>query len=303
MDRIDTLTAFHAAASEGGFAAAARRLKLSRAQVSKLMAELEAQLGVRLFQRTTRRMSLTAAGRSYLDATRGVLETLTAAADAVREAQSALSGPMRINAPVSFGAAHVAPLLTGFLTAHPGVHIDLTLNDRVVDLVEEGYDMVIRIGVLPSSSLIARRLAPARLAIVAAPAYFKRHGRPKRPEDLKQHNCLGYANWSLRDEWPFTGADGRTTRVRVRGNLASNNGDALRQCALDGLGIIQQPTFSIGPDLAAGRLERVLTAYRLRDLAVYAVAAPGAMGLKQRALADHLAKAWAGTPPWDKNIR
>jgi DNA-binding transcriptional LysR family regulator len=300
MDRIDALAAFHAAAADGGFAAAARRLKLSRAQVSKLIAEMETQLGARLFQRTTRRLNLTEAGRSYLNATRGVLETLDSAANAVRDTQSTLTGPLRINAPVSFGTAHIAPLLTGFLAQHPGVQIDLTLNDRVVDLIEEGYDMVVRIGVLPDSSLIARRLAPARLAIVGAPAYFKRQGRPKRPEDLKAHNCLGYSYWSLRDEWPLTGPDGRTTRVKVRGTFSSNNGDALRQCALDGLGLIQQPTFSIGPDLAAGRLERVLTGYGLRDLAVYAVTAPGAAGLKQRAFADYLARAWAGTPPWDK---
>lgn len=300
MDRIDALAAFHAAAADGGFAAAARRLKLSRAQVSKLIAEMETQLGARLFQRTTRRLNLTEAGRSYLNATRVVLETLDGAANAVRDTQSTLTGPLRINAPVSFGIAHIAPLLTGFLAQHPGVQIDLTLNDRVVDLIEEGYDMVVRIGVLPDSSLIARRLAPARLAIVGAPAYFKRHGRPKRPEDLKAHNCLGYSYWSLRDEWPLTGPDGRTMRVKVRGTFSSNNGDALRQCALDGLGLIQQPTFSIGPDLAAGRLERVLTGYGLRDLAVYAVTAPGAAGLKHRAFADYLARAWAGTPPWDK---
>lgn len=303
MDRLEALTAFHATTSEGGFAAAARRLKLSRAQVSKLIAELETELGARLFQRTTRRMSLTAAGRSYLNATRGVLETLAGAADAVREAQSSLTGLLRINAPVSFGTAHLSPLLTGFLIQHPGVQIDLTLNDRMVDLVEEGYDLVIRIGVLPDSSLIARKLAPARLAIVGSPAYFRRNKRPERPEDLKAHNCLGYANWSLRDEWPFTAPDGRMTRVQVRGSLASNNGDVLRQCALDGLGLIQQPTFNIGPDLAAGRLEQVLSNYRLRDLAVYAVTAAGAAGLKQRVLTEHLARAWSGTPPWDKNVR
>lgn len=303
MDRFSALSAFHAAAGDGGFAAAARRLKLSRAQVSKLIAELETQLGAKLFQRTTRRMSLTAGGRSYLNATRGVLEALDGAANAVRDAQTSLSGALRINAPVSFGTAHLTPLLTPFLDRHPGVQIDLTLNDRVVDLVEEGYDMVVRIGVLPDSSLVARRLAPARLAIVGSPAYFKRHGTPLRPEDLKAHNCLGYAHWSLRDEWPLTGRDGRTTRVKVRGSLSSNNGDALRQCALDGLGLIQQPTFSIGPDLAAGRLEQVLSGYGLRDLAVYAVSAPGAAGLKQRALTDHLARAWAGTPPWDRALR
>lgn len=303
MDRLAALSAFHAAAGDGGFAAAARRLKLSRAQVSKLIGDLETQLGARLFQRTTRRMSLTTAGHSYLNATRGVLETLDGAANAVRDSQTRLTGPLRVNAPVSFGAAHLAPLLTSFLTRHPGIQIDLTLNDRIVDVIEEGFDMAIRIGVLADSSLMARRLAPARLAIVGSPTYFKRNGRPKQPEDLKAHNCLGYAHWSLRDEWPFTKPDGRTTRVKVTGTLSSNNGDALRQCALDGLGIIQQPTFSIGPDLAKGRLERVLTGYGLRDLGVYAVTAPGAMGLKQRALSDHLAKAWAGTPPWDTGWR
>jgi DNA-binding transcriptional LysR family regulator len=301
MDRFRSLEVFAASAAHQNFAVAARELKLTRAMVSRHIAELEAHLGTRLFQRTTRRVSLTDAGRVLAARANALIEALGDTENAVRDMNATLHGPLRVNAPVSFGHEYLAPLVAAFLRKHPGVSVDLTLNDRTVDLVEEGYDVVIRVGVPADSSLIARRLAPAHLVIVGSPSYLKARGTPARPEDLKDHNCLGYTYWSLRNEWPLTGPDGKTRRIRVSGSMTSNNGDALRVAALQGIGLILQPTFSVGPDIAAGRLVNVLPGFQPRELTVHALYAPGAApGARLRAFIDTLATAWSGTPVWDK---
>ena len=304
MDRFRSYEVFVRTAEKLNFAAAARDLKLTRAMVSKHVADLEHHLGTRLFQRTTRRVSLTEAGRALAARASTLIEAVGETEDAVRELHSELRGRLRVNAPVTFGAQFVAPLVAKFLKEHPAVDVDLTLNDRTVDLVEEGYDLVIRIGRLQDSSLIARQLAPARLVIAGAPSYLKAAGIPRVPSDLKKHNCLGYAYWSLRDEWPLTTPEGKTERVRVKGSLVSNNGDALREAAIQGLGLIMQPAFSIAADLRSGRLQEVLTGHAPRDLTVQALYAPGsAPTAKLRAFIDTLAREWKGSPPWDRNPR
>ena len=301
MDRFRALEVFAKTAERLNFAAAARELKLTRAMVSKHIGDLEARLGVRLFQRTTRRVSLTESGRALAARAGALIDTVVEVENEVRDLHTVLRGRLRVNAPVSFGAQHLAPVVAHFLGDNPGVDIDLTLNDRTVDLIEEGYDVVIRIGMLADSSLIARRLAPGQLVIVGSPEYLRRNGMPKQPADLKRHNCLGYAYWALRDEWPLTGADGKTERVKVDGTLSANNGDALRVAALEGLGLIMQPTFSVAADIAAGRLIQVLPNYKPRELSVYALYAPGAApNAKLRAFIDTLAKEWSGAPPWDR---
>jgi DNA-binding transcriptional LysR family regulator len=303
MDRFKSLEVFATAAQRLNFADTAKDLKLTRAMVSKHVADLEARLGVRLFQRTTRRVSLTEAGRALAARAGTLIESLNETEDAVRELHTVLRGKLRINAPVTFGTMHVGPLVARFLNDNPGVEIDLTLNDRAVDLIDEGFDLVIRIGTPQDSSLIMRRLAPARLIIVGAPDYLRRMGMPKKPADLKKHNCLGYTYWSLRDEWPLTTANGQTERVRVKGTLAANNGDVLRAAALEGLGLIMQPAFSIAGDVKAGRLVQVLPDYCPRDLTIQALYAPGAApNAKLRAFIDVLAKEWSGTPPWERAI-
>lgn len=304
MDRFRTLNVFAKTAERLNFAAAARDLKLTRAMVSKHIGDLEDHLGVRLFQRTTRRVSLTEAGRALAARAGAVIDALNETEDAVRELHTVLRGKLRVNAPVSFGNRHLTPLIARFLSDHPGVEIDLTLNDRTVDLIDEGYDLVVRIGTPQASSLIMRRLAEGRLIIVGSPDYLRRHGLPKQPADLTKHNCLGYAHWALRDEWPLTAPDGRTERVRVKGTLSANNGDALRAAALAGLGLILQPTFSIGCDIASGALVQVLPAYKPRELTIQALYAPGAApNAKLRAFIDMLVKEWSGTPPWDREMR
>jgi DNA-binding transcriptional LysR family regulator len=303
MDRFRSLEVFAATAERLNFATAARELKLTRAMVSKHIADLEARLGVRLFQRTTRRVSLTEAGRALAERASGVIDALNESEDVVRALQTVLKGRLRVNAPVTFGSQQLAPLIARFLGDNPGVDIDLTLNDRAVDLVEEGYDIVIRIGVPADSSLIARRLAPARLMIVGSPDYLRRNGLPKAPDDLKRHNCLGYAYWSLRDEWHLTAPSGKLERVKVKGSLVANNGDALRTAALEGVGLIQQPTFSICTDLREGRLVQVLAGHTIRELTVHALYAPGAApNAKVRAFIDLLAREWTGIPPWDREV-
>jgi DNA-binding transcriptional LysR family regulator len=304
MDRFRSLEVFAKTAERLNFAAASRDLKLTRAMVSKQIGDLEKRLGVRLFQRTTRRVSLTEAGRALAARAGAVIDQLNETEDAVRELHTVLRGKLRVNAPVSFGNRHLTPLVARFLSDHPGVEIDLTLNDRTVDLIDEGYDLVIRIGVPQPSSLIMRRLTEGRLIIVGSPDYLRRNGLPKQPRDLIKHNCLGYAHWALRDEWPLTAPDGRTERVRVKGTLSSNNGDALRAAALAGLGLILQPTFSIGCDIASGELVQVLPTYKPRELTIQALYAPGAApNAKLRAFIDMLAKEWSGTAPWDREMR
>lgn len=304
MDRLKSLEIFARTAERANFAAAARDLKTTRAMVSKHIGDLETRLGVRLFHRTTRRVSLTEAGRALAARAGAAIDALNEAEDAVRDLHRVLRGRLRVNAPVSFGTLHLAPLIARFLGDNPGVEIDLTLSDRTVDVIEEGYDVVIRVGVPVDSSLIARRLAPVRLAIVGSPDYLKRNGVPKKPSDLRQHNCLGYAYWSLRDEWPLTAPDGRAERVKVKGSLVSNNGDALRLAALAGVGLIMQPTFSAHADIASGKLVQVLSNYATRELTVQALYAPGhAPNAKVRAFIDLLAKHWTGTPPWERTVK
>jgi DNA-binding transcriptional LysR family regulator len=233
LDRFATLEAFVAVARSGSFARAAEKLGLSRAMVSKHIQALEARLGTRLLNRTTRQVSLTEAGRNFQQrAERLLAELEDAEGDAAQEADTP-RGTLRISAPVSFGVTHVAPALAAFLAAHPGLRGDLALNDRVVDVVEEGFDLAVRIGRLPDSMLIARRLAVARLAVIASPGYLSRHGRPTQPDDLAGHNCLTYAYAASRDEWRFVGKQG-TRSVAVQGSLRANNGDALREAVLGG---------------------------------------------------------------------
>ena len=254
MDRFTSLEVFAKVAGTGSLSAAARALGLSQTMVTKHVAALEARLGTKLFHRTTRRLSITEAGRRYLESTERILAELEAADSAVAADRFEPRGVFRLNAPVSFGAWQIAPLLDEFSRRHPRLQVELGLNDRLVDLAEEGWDMAVRIGTLADSSLIARRIAPCRSVVAAAPTYLAAHGTPKTVAELAQHNCLGYTLSRSTDvgRWPF-GERGETV-VQVSGNLRANNGDALRAAAVAGQGIVYQPTFIIADDLRAGTL-------------------------------------------------
>ena len=300
MDRLGTMEAFVAVVETGSFSAAAQRLRSSKSLVSRQVAALEAELGARLFQRTTRSLTLTEEGRGYHAQVVRILGDIAEANAAVTNLQAAPRGKLRISAPMSFGYLHLAPAVPDFLARFPEVEIDLIMNDRYVDLIDEGVDLAVRLGRLSDSSLIARKLAPIRRAVCGTPDYFKAHGMPRTPEDLKQHRCLCYSNLAVADEWRFVRADGSPWPVEVSGRLRADNGDALREAALKGLGLVYLPTFITGRDLQAATMVSVLTEYVPQDGGLHAVY-PHARHLspKVRAFIDFLAERFGGQPYWD----
>lgn len=304
--RLETATGllvFASVAELGSFSLAAQSLGLSKSAVSKQVSQLEARLGVRLLQRSTRRLSLTEAGRALL--ARG--QRVAAELDGIDVDLGAASGPprgvLRLSAPMSFGQRHIAPLLPVFLAEYPAVQVELDLTDRVVDLIGERFDAAVRVGRLPDSTLVARRLAPARRVVCASPAYLASHGVPRTPAALRQHACLDYTYLAAPGGWPFTSGR-RTRRIPVQGPLSSNNGEVLREAALAGLGIALLPTFIVGNDLRAGRLRPLLTAYECWDAAIFVVY-PAARHLapKLRAWVDFLAAHCGPQPPWDAGLK
>lgn len=299
LDTLVGMAVFARVVDDGGFSAAARRLGLSKSAVSKQVAALEDRLGARLLNRTTRRMSLTEAGAALIARCRRVLAEAEAAADAVGVLQGAPAGVLRVAAPMTFGTMHLAPAIPAFLERHPAVSVDLSLNDRMVDLVEEGFDVALRIARLANSSLMARKLAPMRRVMAASPDYLARRGVPVGLADLAGHDCLSYSYIVAGDEWRFTGPDGEQS-VQPSGRLRANNGEVLREAALAGSGIAVLPTFIAGPDLAAGRLVQVLPDYDNRSSAVYAVWPSGRHpSPKLRAFIDFLAERFGPRPYWE----
>jgi DNA-binding transcriptional LysR family regulator len=300
MDRLAALEAFVKVAETRSFSEAARRLRTSKSVISRQIAGLETELGARLFHRTTRSMTLTEAGRRYFDRAARILADLEEAKLSVSQLQAAPRGKLRVNAPMSFGFLHLASALGDFISRYPEVEIDVTLNDRFVDLVEEGFDVAVRIGSLQDSSLVARKLAPIRRAICASPDYLKVRGVPASPEHLKAHDCLCNSNLPAGREWRFVTVDGKPVIVEVKGPLTANNGDALKVAALKGLGFAYLPTFIVGSDLQAGALVTVLDKFIPQDLTLNAVY-PHSRHLspKVRTFIDFLAERFGPRPYWD----
>ncbi len=257
LDQLPAMAIFVRVVELGGFTAAAEDLGLSKSQVSKQITRLEDRLGTRLLNRTTRRLSLTEAGTVFFERCQEVVSAAEAADSAVSHLAEAPRGVLRVNAPVSFGNLHVTPALHEFMTRCPDLRIELSLNDRRVDLVEEGYDVGIRIGKLHDSSLVARLLARNKRILVAAPSYLAHHGAPASLEDLRDHSCLIYAYQESGQVWAMTGPDGER-KVKVDGRLRTNNGDAIAVAAGSGLGIAFLPDFIVQTWLDSGRLVRVL---------------------------------------------
>jgi DNA-binding transcriptional LysR family regulator len=267
---IGDLAVFVAVAETLGFTAGARRLGVSKAMVSVAVGRLETRLGVRLFQRTTRRLSLTEAGTLALPHAQRALAAARDAEDATTQTLAGPRGKLRINAPMSFGLLHVVPALGAFAAFHPQVSVDLVLDDRVVDLVEGSFDMAVRIGALADSSLIAKRLGKSRNVLVAHPSYLAKHRAPKKPADLAAHAALVYSLSSTGARWSFTRGPRKET-IAVSGPLRANSSLALHQALLLGLGIGRLPSFIAGTDLASGRLVEVLPGWKLADQGIYAV--------------------------------
>jgi DNA-binding transcriptional LysR family regulator len=301
LDRVTGMQVFAKVASLGSFSAAARALGMSQTMATKHVAALEARLGTRLLHRTTRRVTPTGAGRLYLEQVERILAEIEEA-DAIAAAERVQpAGTLRLNAPVSFGVRRIAPALVDFQKEYPSINVDFGLNDRVVDLVEEGWDVAIRIGRLADSALVARKLAPCRILVCAAPSYLAARGVPKTVADLVQHNCLGYTLSGLvgPDRWGF-GADG-ATMVPVSGNLMAANGDALLAAALAGQGVIYQPTFIVGEAVREGRLVPLPLDLPAAETAIFAIQPPGRRApAKVRAFVDFLAARFAPEPPWDR---
>lgn len=294
MDKFVEMRAFVAVVEAGSFVKAANALSISNAGISRLVSELEARLGLRLLQRTTRKLSLTAEGEVFYHRCTEVLQAIEDAEGEVTARGGEAVGLVRVNVPVSFGMTYLAPLWPLFMELHPQVVLEVTLSDRVVDLVDEACDLAVRIARLPNSTLVSRKLASTRLTLCASPEYLRRHGTPEHPLELSQHAVIAYTLLSMGDQWQFEGADGPVT-VKVKPRMRSNSGDTCCVAAVSGQGLVLEPTFLVGPYLRTGELVEVMPQYRSIDLGVYAVY-PTRKYLppKVRALIEFLAQSLQG---------
>lgn len=291
--------AFAAVVETGGFARAGERLGVSKSIVSRRVASLERRLGARLLVRGAKGATPTDIGSDYHRRVSVIFGDLEAAHEAVAAATAEIAGTIRVAASISFGVDHLAPALAIFLERHPRVDLELALDDRRVDLLTEPFDMAVRIGKLPDSSLIARKLAPVAAVPVASPAYLATRGTPQRPRDLSDHDLMVYTNTARSTEWHFRrGAAAES--ARVTGRIRANNGEALREMARAGLGVALLPTFIVAPAIADGSLVPLITDWAPEEVGVYAVMPPGrSMTARVRALVDFLAAHFGPVPTWD----
>lgn len=298
MDKLESLRAFTKVVQHGSFSEAARELRLSRSAVSKYVGDLEQTLGVQLLVRTTRSVSATESGLAYYERASAILADLEEADLAVTRLQAEPRGLLRVNAPMSFGTLHLGRAVADFMEAHPDLQIQLVLTDAIIDPVQEGFDVTIRIADPPSSSLIARKIAPAPPIACAAPDYLARHGTPLHPRDLRRHRCLAYGHTTTGNQWKLTGPDGEHW-IQLPWTLCANNGEVLRDAAVAGRGIALLPSFIAGPDLDQGRLQPILTDYRAHDLSIFAIYPPTRhLSSKVRLFIDFLVERF-GRPGWD----
>ena len=301
MDKLDAMNAFAKVVSLGSYADAARALGLTRSAVSKAVMELEQLLGARLLDRTTRRVSPTEAGLSYYERCLDILARVEETELQVSRLHDEPKGVLKINAPMSFGMLYLGDAIAAFMASYPDLKIEMTLTDRFIDPVEEGVDVTIRIAMLSDSSLIARKLAPARRAVVASPTYIAAFGAPRTPDDLAQHRWLAYGATTTLQRWSYEKADGTMATVPLKAALCCNNGDVLRDAAVAGQGIAELPTFLIGCDIADGRLEVLLPDHPRRELGIYALYTPNRyLATKTRVLIDFLAARFGADPEWDR---
>ncbi|WP_247334275.1 LysR family transcriptional regulator [Bradyrhizobium sp. 147] len=284
----------------GSLSAAGRELGLSPAAISNQIRSLEDWLGTRLLNRTTRQLTLTEAGEAFRDRCETILSQVSEAEAAAAALQGAPRGLLRLTAPTTFAIRYLGPVVAAYLARFPEVQIDMVLNDRVVDLIEEGFDLAIRIGELTDSNLIARQIAPSRFAVCAAPSYLERCGEPSRPSELADHHCLEYSLRTPAGRWLFAGPEGQHSTVSISGRLRATNGDLLRSAAVEGLGITLAPTFIVGEDIKSGRLVPLLQGYEVKPAAIFAVRSPGRNPpLKVRSFIDFLIEWFSPTPDWD----
>ena len=297
MDRVLAMEAFVRVVEAGTFVAAAGRLGVSTSSLSRMVADLEQHLGARLLNRTTRRLSLTESGQSYYERCVTLLADLAEAEAVAGQSAGQARGTVRLTCSHSMAEQKVAPAIASFVERHPAVKFEMTVSDRIVDLVEEGFDLAIRVGAVGSDRLVARRLGSMRLVLCAAPAYLERFAAPRHPVDLAGHNALTYAYSASPRVWQFTDAAGGVHEARVAGNLHANSGDALRAAAVAGLGVLYEPDFLLDSALRAGHLVRLLPGYTGAGGDIWAVyPSRRHLSLKVRLFVDHVATAFGGAP-------
>lgn len=297
MDKFQEMRAFVSVVNEGSFVRAADALNMSKTAVSRLVSDLEARLGSRLLQRTTRKLSLTQEGEVFHERCKELLDGLEEAEAELNAHTGEVIGQLRVNVPVTFGLLYLAPLWPRFMDLHPKVTLEVSLADRLVDLVEEGYDLAVRIARLPSSSLVSRQLTATRMVLCASPDYLRRHGTPAHPSEISRHQVITYTLLATGDHWEFEGPDG-VVNVKVQPRMRTNSGDTCCAAAVGHHGIVLQPAFLVAPFLAAGQLVEVLPQYRSIELGIYALY-PSRKHLtpKVRALVDFLVDEFRA-PKW-----
>ena len=299
MDRFDAIRAFAQVVESGSFAKAAERLSMSTSAASRHVADLEAHLQTRLLNRTTRRVSLTESGRAFYERSVQLLADLEEAEQEASSAAVVPRGTIRLTTSVNFGVRHVAPAIAEFLGAHPEVRFDVSLSDRIVDLVEEGFDLAIRIGPPGADNLVARKLGETRLVPCASPEYLARRGAPRTPQELERHDCFTYEYVNPRNQWRFRDRAGNEHAVRIAGSLHSNNGDLLAEVAALGAGIVFEPAFIVGPEVRAGRLVPLLQEYVPPPLPIYALyPSRKHLSAKVRRFVDFLLARYADAQDW-----
>jgi len=300
MDKLNSMAIFVEVVNGESFTAAAEKTGLSRAQVSKSVNQLETYLGARLLNRTTRRISLTETGRIYHERCKAILNDIEEVEGIAGEQASKPHGRLTISAPTSFGILHLNEAIPQYMKQYPQVQISLSLADRFIDVVAEGFDLAIRIAELEDSSLIARRIAQCKRVFCASPEYLDRYGTPKVPQDLAIHQCLIYSNDLKPDTWILHGSNG-TESIKVNGPMFADNGDILKAAAISGLGVTLLPTFIAGPDLGAGRLRQVLPDYCPPEISIYVVfPSRRYLSAKVKTFVDFLSGYYGESPSWDR---
>ncbi len=304
MDRFADLKAFVAVVESATFSAAGERLGIAKSVVSRRVSQLERRLGSRLMNRTTRRLALTDAGRNFYQRAVHILADLDDAEQSVAAETTELRGSLKLAAPLSFGLRHLSSAIADFLIEHPAIELNLDLNDRNVNLVEDGFDMAVRIGDLPDSTLIARRLGLSRHVTCASPAYLRAHGTPAHPDDLRHHVGLQYSNLGYQQQWRYQTARGKVIHAQPRIRIRSNNGEALAAAAVAGLGITSGPTFILGGYIEDNSLLPLLSDYQRPPVGIHALYPPGRlMPRRIQAFSEFLAQRFSDTPYWDQGIR
>jgi DNA-binding transcriptional LysR family regulator len=295
MDKLNSIKAFTKVVQQGSFAAAAREMKLSRSAVSKYVIDLEQELGVQLLVRTTRSASPTENGQAYYERCLAILADLEEADVTVTRLQAEPRGILRVNAPMSFGTLHLGPALSDFMERYAELQIQLILSDQQIDPVQEGFDVTLRIADLPSSSLIARKIAPAHRVVCASPSYLQRRGTPQRPSDLREHDCLTYGHLATGKQWKLTGPDGEHW-IPIPWTLCTNNAEVLCDAAVRGRGIALLPTFIAAAELRRGSLQTILESYQAPEISIYAIYPETRhLSVKVRVFIDFLIERFGGS--------